>query len=859
MRWADPHAWRSAVREFEREVSAWAGPRPLQHEHDRGQLVGRDTDIRRFFDNLHFKRIVHLIGESGVGKSSLLMAAIMPRFERRGFTATICRDWGNVDPDNFDDFVAAKLHASLPPSLAGLPQDADLFFELDELEGKAVIVLDQFEEVVRHSEQVRRVAFDLVTKLYQHTGIPVVLSYRSEYRHVFEALDKDLRINHDHTRVQQVSALAPEVSLELVRRPRLPEGVDRDAWTSVITEKAFEAISTAWTDTATASSQARIPIGMLNLQALLFVLAQGRTDTTRPIDDFDWRRFSERAAARGHTTAEELMSFALQDCATTRFANARVIGLRRDIGMDDVLCDGIEALLARIVPRLSSGGFKVELDTVELGEQLFSEQFRDTTAVLTGAGLGDERAVEGLVVAMTTLPAEVTAGHDAPASLLSRGRSDIVRDHLLVPGDPALEEHEVSRVLAPVLPDRWTSGVLRGLGPVHLLVEELRRLGWALLWLHELNLARTDTDHAGRAKVMLVHDGLGDPLSDWAQEWRRTHPNRALTALAAPRGAEHEWVEKNLSGKPGKPAYHVNLKLDGNAVIGAAMRHVVFVNGDFLGTLFLRCTFEDVTFVNCRLDGALFSDCTVVGAQETAEAETYETLPAFRVTDPTTVRRLSLYRESDAEAPTVVTVDPDHPAEVFDGAPEDSEELAPAPGGLTILGSRLSSLTFRGTTFTSVGESSSEVRFVHVRGAGLDVAQVSSVSGPGSGRWVFDSSVVRHGAFTTDGGASALNLQINWSVLSQWWIGDGVAVSGTVTDSLVSQFRTGKGLSSLTWDPRSVVEGLLGAEPARADNATSSAARFELFDGARGLEAAGPEAHDRFAERISRADYRRPV
>src|SRR5205823_10272465 len=56
----------------------YRGLRPFEEEH-RAAFFGRDTEVREITEALRSMRFVLVAGDSGVGKSSLLRAGVIPR------------------------------------------------------------------------------------------------------------------------------------------------------------------------------------------------------------------------------------------------------------------------------------------------------------------------------------------------------------------------------------------------------------------------------------------------------------------------------------------------------------------------------------------------------------------------------------------------------------------------------------------------------------------------------------------------------------------------------------------------------------------------------------------------------------
>ena len=129
---------------------------------DAEWFFGRDEWREIVVDNLQAYRISVLYGESGVGKSSLLNAAVLPRLHEaarrdladRGacdLVAVSFASWSETDPLGALKEAIAAAHAELSPGLAAelpggtLAEQAAAWCE--RTDGGLFLVLDQFEEL----------------------------------------------------------------------------------------------------------------------------------------------------------------------------------------------------------------------------------------------------------------------------------------------------------------------------------------------------------------------------------------------------------------------------------------------------------------------------------------------------------------------------------------------------------------------------------------------------------------------------------------------------------------------------------------------------------------------------------------
>jgi WD40 repeat protein len=142
--------------------SPWLGLRPFTEEA-REYFFGRDAEVRDLFQRVVHKPLTVLFGRSGLGKTSLLQATLVPRLRDAGFLPIVLRlDYADGTAPLVRQFVDALVVALTPvlpglgSSLAVLPADArlawllfhDPVFGLTSPEApRPVVLLDQFEEI----------------------------------------------------------------------------------------------------------------------------------------------------------------------------------------------------------------------------------------------------------------------------------------------------------------------------------------------------------------------------------------------------------------------------------------------------------------------------------------------------------------------------------------------------------------------------------------------------------------------------------------------------------------------------------------------------------------------------------------
>jgi hypothetical protein len=210
----------------------WLG---LQHfeEATRDYFFGRDVEQRDLLERVQHRPLTVLFGQSGLGKTSLLRAGLVPRLSKAGFLPFVLRfsyEEGAPAPDTqFLGALAEALGRDLPEDVPlwlllhdpqyGLCEETANAVNNATSPPRPVLILDQFEEIFtlgsrfRESENLvrevlaalveNRPPVDLGSRLsgdealalrlrYEAQPVRVVLSLREDFLHALERWKKEL-------------------------------------------------------------------------------------------------------------------------------------------------------------------------------------------------------------------------------------------------------------------------------------------------------------------------------------------------------------------------------------------------------------------------------------------------------------------------------------------------------------------------------------------------------------------------------------------------------------------------------------------------------------------------------------------
>jgi hypothetical protein len=804
--------WRAVFAALDRQ-SHWPGPRPLSKKRDwerRYLLAGRERDKRQFVDDVSSHSLVLLHGESGVGKSSLLNIGLIEGLRKNGYHAVIASDWTNTagregDPEQL---VADLLRSAdeIPPGIDLSAGAAGLLEQLDRLyEDRAVLVLDQFEELIRYQPQRFRETVEWVLKIHRETKVRVVLSLRSEYLHHLKPIERGAR-PFSIARYELAPLDSRKAIIKVITSPNRPDKPE------VIEVSAVERLADAWEELDSDSSDR----GLLQLQATLYALharavGEGRkVVTTGDIDallearpggssllavgfdeaiDLKLQRCAE--ACKSSALKEALDAGMIEDFALKEALEAGIIdGSELDDALNAVMIEGTSALVRRSVDHLSSGGYKLVRDEWNLAQ----ETLRRELAVLEPTP-GEAEAIFTVLRAMDGDGGDYLNASRA-AIVLAASKLDKSPD-VFAAAEPEVHEGRLGISPAPWQSDPAdvSSGAVLGLSPQAVLIEELRRFMFAVEWLTAASFARASTPTPGQTLLTLIHDGFSRALEGWV---RRTEsgPGGTLARLTAAEGERFSWPDPpvgttttglwpEFGGEDG-PRHLVNLRWR-NCQVTASFRRVVFVNCDLRGSRFVDCSFEGAVFVNCLLDGASFNACRIIGAPADPvvipKNQDERDLPSFvlDVSDDL-VRTLNRYRETDVATTQLTSITSGVPAIPRTGAVPGEVRWEPHVGGLTMYGGRLSSLMIRRCRFDPDGK----LALRHIAGSSLDL--VEQVAGRIE---VFDSTI-RGLSVTRPVGEvldreHTVHLHIANSALAHAWFGPGLVGSAEINSCVVWQ------------------------------------------------------------------------
>lgn len=776
--------WRDRFAEL--DDCPWPGPRPLRggDQADGAHLlIGRVRDRARFRAEVDRYRLVYLTGPSGVGKTSLIEAGLIPELEVAGdYVVSLCRDWsGGADAEDALAFLAAKVTRGLiDGGYNGWldPNPEEFFWALErDLPGRLVLVFDQFEELLRDATQLAEELFPILIAINHETKIRVVLSFRSEYLNELKAVENQATpFSFSHIDLNQVD---PSFAEDIV----LAGNHDQS---EAIEDGAAKAVAKAWAEACGRQTGGTTvdrfgKIGLLHLQALLYSLHGEAGGAT----------IGQSVADRVSTTDPiELFSEGMRSAIDIKLARCRQAS--EDLGLDRYLVEGTAGFVARSVGHLSSVGYKLVRGAADLWASTLGDQLDR---------LPEDH--ENLLMAVTSTI--LLDNRDESLDLLDASREDLA-ERADVDGHWA-----VAIIPAPDLDDDPTGsdplelacGPMTGLPPAAVLVEELRRFAFALEWLQTSSLARISTPGRQGAMVSLIHDGFGAALERWSQRSKNL-PAIALSALMAPSGASFMW---QFDGNP-TPAHDVldgtlgtglvpNLRWKG-AWVQASFRNIQFVNCDFRGAGFSRCVFTGVSFVNCLLDGAMFTECTVIGSPSHAPGGYDIAAPEYRIEAPSDLLDAIARYRGTPSADYLLSPLPGLPAiPAADSA--RGEAWSPELSGLAFYGGRVSSLVLRTTRFADGGQ----VSFRQVAGAGLDIVEQRvgdfeivgssirhlTVSAPVMGSSV-DADLAGAGA-QTRGQATRMALRVAGSALAQAWFSTDLDGDLVIHDCTLVQIWNG--------------------------------------------------------------------
>ncbi len=612
--------------------SPWPGPVP--YLEDRADVFfGREADLKRLLAQMMERNLTVLTAWSGVGKSSLIRAALVPTLRNmreagQGFgPVLILSDWGDVAEGRPASMLAhairreiERVHATPPANRDGrLVADFDALNQVKyptEDDGRLslaerwvrlrsyvkalcdaadglVLIIDQAEELLGSGlgtpdPDLEQDVLGIIGELYlAEPRLQILVSLREEYYAKLRALDR--HVEALDSRTCRLGAMARSTAREaILDAARCSTDVDLD-------EKAADMILSWIGDahSATPNSESIAPDrqadqsgkapDLLGLQAFLLEVVEWACETPGEsleerlrIDVPLLRRFeSDLRQRRPEASGPFLAKEALLRYIDRLFEPQRVgaaLGAETDNSPDIM-----RRLLVRMAPWLSGpGGFKRHVEEAEL---VFNALWSDLQSL--GASVSPDEIRSQLAEYLD----ELHRGFRPAASLSFR-----------IQVSPVPEEERRDRL----------SGTSRDWS-LDKAATQLVHSGFALIGY----LAQTDTGvlkggyARGRHTCELVHDGLGSALIAWAEKEIGSFRD-VCSSVVSQGGEDFRWREIEREAVD-QVVQISNMCWLACRLDRVELRNVEFRDCTFKGTLFSRCTFSNCTFVDCDLTGVLFA------------------------------------------------------------------------------------------------------------------------------------------------------------------------------------------------------------------------------------------------------------
>lgn len=585
---------------------AWPGPRPLAKDDE---LAGRRDELEEMLDVCRTYEIVQLTAKSGIGKTSFVKAGLLPMLEAANAVVPPIIPWpeatDKLGPNRheLDALTAAKkLYCAAIGGSAD--DDREPVETLNEIAGQraAVVVLDQFEELLRYQPVVGEKLLRLVGGIARRTGIPHIIVARSEYREdlrpveesgatvwslylpeitsdealrsiaMAPALAQHIEI-HDST-CRQLIKWWSEARLEVVRRRAQRVGLEGVADIGLLHFQALLwsfkhwAIDEGLTDFREADGERKADVERYAVPRLLGV--PDVTEANRGL-----RLFEDALAGYVRQRADRLSISPMLNTPE------RVRPLRWQ--------NGPRVMLARAAPAMTAAGYKQAQSLYSLIPNALGDELTQTRA----RHLSRRLLALGESVADQQPRTEITAEFGVPGAGIGAGwrRGDVVEEMI-----------------------DCLHAALQGMSG-------------------DANILR-QYDRPGQPIYELVHDGMGSALDRWAEEF----VDGALAKVGVIAEQPGRVMDANISGSdllamsaetrrlwgdvqehpdwPGRATLK-QLRWPASAVVAKelelTLQNLVFQDCDFTGASFTRCAMSNVTFDRCNLTGAVMLDCHLDG------------------------------------------------------------------------------------------------------------------------------------------------------------------------------------------------------------------------------------------------------
>ncbi|MDQ8043084.1 MAG: pentapeptide repeat-containing protein [Solirubrobacteraceae bacterium] len=646
------------------------GPRPLT-EHD--VLVGRDEQIQEIIAACGSRDVITITAWSGVGKTSFVQAGLIPRLEAKRYYRVLPRPLtggdeassGAIEPrigwaqilNELKDDLRHDTELSLTAEkvyrlLVGLPTTSDntLVEDLELLLAgqRAVVILDQFEELLRSYGALGDELLKLVTRVAPKVGAHIIIA-RSEYRDRLRPVEDALSISVRALTLNEIdAAFLPDIFKapfgyvvegdddEDYDDYDDDEGADLDDDASadlvVVDAAVTDRLRDWWLEARQRSGAARLrqvgseglaDVGLLQFQAasrafVEWVQASWGTDLL-PAD-----------ADELHLTLDML----------TAYVHSRAAERRRRATPSEPTPDQSAALDSAYDRDAAGGGwlFQDALTTYVSDQMgLLSEQ-----ELSRPEGTSDDASSELLwwrqgpsLMAARVAPAFTVAGFKQPQALysllahaldeeLSTGRATQLGEAIqAAPDDIELLLKDAADSIEPAGAAKATDKT-----GDNVLAEMIDALHAALLWLcrPDVNIFRR-LDRDGEPVFELVHDGMGEAFKAWAVGYAATplatfavigaqtssfvFQRRLGPDMIATSGVDAEYwgnasFEPDESVEGGERLVLTGLSFPSAAFVDCSFTNVTLRDCVFRGSSFVRCQFENVVFEDCDLRALLF-------------------------------------------------------------------------------------------------------------------------------------------------------------------------------------------------------------------------------------------------------------